>query len=71
MATMLVVDQYYQDKDHQIGDYDLLITGISGAVAGAGMKALEEREVVVKTIVNAKESVIKYIRNLGGNNGSK
>jgi len=66
MATMLIIDQYYHDKDHQIVGYDLLTTGSIGAGFGGGVKALEERKIVVKTFVNSKESIIRFLRNIGG-----
>ena len=44
---MLIVDQYYQDKDHELVGYDLLGAGSIGAWFGGGIKAIEERKIVV------------------------
>ena len=59
---MLIVDQYYQDKDHELVGYDLLGAGSIGAWFGGGIKAIEERKIVVESYGNVKESIGKLLR---------
>ena len=40
----------------------LLTTGAVGAVSGGGMKAIEERKIVVESYGNVKESIGKLLR---------
>jgi len=60
VAATYTVNNYYQDVDHQ----DSMITqGEIGAGFGAGVKAVEERKFVVKSITNSKEFIMNFLKN--------
>ena len=51
VAAALTAGKYYQyDQDHQVDANTLLKTGLTGAASGGGIKAIEERKVVIDYI---------------------